>query len=1285
MALTTLNWSALNTGAENVSYTELFTGVVRFDASGNSYQVVYSSFVYCYPVYIGTPFVIYNADNTVYGTTTPSSPTVYIIKRNSSGMVQWYAMVEVVVGSNEMSNVSIDVDTDQNLYIAGTAGNVIFRGSNATTISLTKPGTVDRCGFFGKWNSSGVVQFAFVPLTPSTATPTGNLAFQGICVQGSNVYITAEPNNGQAYTAINANGTTLRSAFTATGNIFLKYTTAGVGLAAFVPFANNAILRTVEVDSSGNIYIHAITITANTTYTIRNSSNGLSETNSSLTFTTSVGLDCCLVKYNSSFTAQWVIGFVGGNTNFRSDLSVGFTLTTAGPLVCFANGTNAGSINIVRNNGTLSTLSTVSLTARGANLYSFDANGALSWSCRTAPSDSYWSIVDAMRTNMATGTIFLTVSLHLASAFTYVSPANTSTTINRIGRYGDSVILCLNSSGEYITHWSFKNISAPVKFLADFYQAGFSTAEVAPTGSSIYVGLSDGGAMGRPSLKNYLNKTLVVAFKVGAFASACRVFDFSNAINIGNDTLNSFMILEIDGSNLFRYTYKWYGGTGITGTSGTAVLGTQYLLTMNIGSTTTVFTIYSWNGSSLSTVGSFTSTYSSATNNVNPLNALRLLKFGRSFIQTDPFFTGTYQKILLFDGTPTTTNLATVFTSAPANTTSSDIHTFGAPTNFTPVSVKMFNNPSASSTQVSLTAASKHYLEITGLTIADEDKTELYNAAGTNLGAFPAAGQPPLGGQQTAMVSLSATISAPSAPTNVVASPGSTQATVSWSASASNGSAITSYRVTSNPGNYSATTSGTSATVSGLSNSTSYTFTVVATNLIGTSAASAASTAITVGTPNAPTITSASSSTSGQATISFSAPAANGTASITSYTVVSSPGNLTATGASSPLTVVGLTNGISYTFTVRATNSVGAGPASAASSSVVSVAASATTAVSESPASLTTYIAAQPATSDAQKTTLINNVRSAFKAATFGSTAEAANAKLAYINAMRTVIGSTATIPPTDFSSFTNTLLSVEANLPIKPVAVFYPTFTGQAGTADLSGVSSTNYLHIEIPAGYTVTLQNGGATYPLTFDGTNYTSGGTSVPLGTSIVLGDKTFRLVGIGSGTFDSNSGNNVVCFTTGTLITTPTGEVPVENMRTGDRVLTADHRIVSITKIEKIVVVHASTNNVPYVIERDAFGASRPYKALRVSPRHAIQIKSDLWELPREAAKENKKVYADKAVLNETVIYYHLALQDYATDTIIANGLATECLNDGKYNETYAWDRDACGYRRMLKTL
>ncbi|GHV50496.1 hypothetical protein FACS1894181_11120 [Bacteroidia bacterium] len=89
----------------------------------------------------------------------------------------------------------------------------------------------------------------------------------------------------------------------------------------------------------------------------------------------------------------------------------------------------------------------------------------------------------------------------------------------------------------------------------------------------------------------------------------------------------------------------------------------------------------------------------------------------------------------------------------------------------------------------------------------------------------------------------------------------------------------------------------------------------------------------TVTVPGAPANVSAIAG-NGEAIVTFTAPASNG-ATITGYTVTAvEDGTKTATGAASPITVSGLTNGTAYTFTVAATNSVGKSLPSAASNSV---------------------------------------------------------------------------------------------------------------------------------------------------------------------------------------------------------------------------------------------------------------------------------------------------------------------------------------------------------------
>jgi hypothetical protein len=85
--------------------------------------------------------------------------------------------------------------------------------------------------------------------------------------------------------------------------------------------------------------------------------------------------------------------------------------------------------------------------------------------------------------------------------------------------------------------------------------------------------------------------------------------------------------------------------------------------------------------------------------------------------------------------------------------------------------------------------------------------------------------------------------------------------------------------------------------------------------------------------PGAPTIGTATAGNT-QASVTFTPPASNGGAAISGYTATSNPGGLTGSGTASPINVTGLTNGTAYTFTVRASNSVGTGSASAASNSV---------------------------------------------------------------------------------------------------------------------------------------------------------------------------------------------------------------------------------------------------------------------------------------------------------------------------------------------------------------
>jgi uncharacterized protein (TIGR03437 family) len=92
--------------------------------------------------------------------------------------------------------------------------------------------------------------------------------------------------------------------------------------------------------------------------------------------------------------------------------------------------------------------------------------------------------------------------------------------------------------------------------------------------------------------------------------------------------------------------------------------------------------------------------------------------------------------------------------------------------------------------------------------------------------------------------------------------------------------------------------------------------------------------ALSYNTPPAAPAIGIASAGNGSASVTFTAPAGTGGSAITGYNVTCSPGNISASGSASPITVTGLTNGTAYTCSVTASNAVGTSAPSAASNLV---------------------------------------------------------------------------------------------------------------------------------------------------------------------------------------------------------------------------------------------------------------------------------------------------------------------------------------------------------------
>jgi Hint domain len=189
------------------------------------------------------------------------------------------------------------------------------------------------------------------------------------------------------------------------------------------------------------------------------------------------------------------------------------------------------------------------------------------------------------------------------------------------------------------------------------------------------------------------------------------------------------------------------------------------------------------------------------------------------------------------------------------------------------------------------------------------------------------------------------------------------------------------------------------------------------------------------------------------------------------------------------------------------------------------------------------------------------------------------------------------------------------------------------------------------------------------------------------TVVITDDLYTFTYTGSDGFsytfslDSESGNtgdhvsvtgrdgNILCFARGTDILTPDGEVPVETLAAGDLVICGDGRSHPIRWVggRKVdaATLRAHPDLCPVRIDRNALGAHRPDKPLRLSPQHKILLGDWRAELlfgedkvlaTAKSLRNDMTIRSDKAC--RSIEYFHILLQTH--QTVFANGLECETL-------------------------
>ncbi|MGJ8597538.1 Hint domain-containing protein [Sulfitobacter sp.] len=147
--------------------------------------------------------------------------------------------------------------------------------------------------------------------------------------------------------------------------------------------------------------------------------------------------------------------------------------------------------------------------------------------------------------------------------------------------------------------------------------------------------------------------------------------------------------------------------------------------------------------------------------------------------------------------------------------------------------------------------------------------------------------------------------------------------------------------------------------------------------------------------------------------------------------------------------------------------------------------------------------------------------------------------------------------------------------------------------------------------------------------------------------------------------------VPCFTHGTRIATPRGEVAVEDLRVGDRVITRDNGLQEIRWIGDRAMSSAEflahAHLAPIRIAKGALGNDLPERDMMVSPNHRLLVANDKTVLYFEesevlvAAKHLTGLAGVSSVNTMDKTYVHLMFDKH--EVILSDGTWTESFQPG----------------------
>ena len=152
---------------------------------------------------------------------------------------------------------------------------------------------------------------------------------------------------------------------------------------------------------------------------------------------------------------------------------------------------------------------------------------------------------------------------------------------------------------------------------------------------------------------------------------------------------------------------------------------------------------------------------------------------------------------------------------------------------------------------------------------------------------------------------------------------------------------------------------------------------------------------------------------------------------------------------------------------------------------------------------------------------------------------------------------------------------------------------------------------------------------------------------------------------------NIENVIPCFTPGTLIATPRGEVAVERLRAGDRVITRDNGLQEIRWIGSRALSRADLAAAPHLkpvlVRQGSLGNGLPERDMLVSPNHRLLVANDRTALYFDehevlvAAKHLISGPGVQSVDSMGTTYVHFMCDRH--EVVLSNGAWTESFQPG----------------------